>query len=116
MTVDFVELSKLAVSVLTGGVALTLIYAGRMIWKKLDRLLNQTENNHREAEYPNLRDEVTASRKTIEETKKAIVEISSAVREIREDNRAIRREQEGSRDDLRNVSARLDHHINNPCP
>lgn len=113
---DMQELSQITVSVLTGGVALTLIYAGRMIWRKLDRLLKQTENSHQEAEYPNLRDEVTASRRTSEETQKAIVEISAAVREIREDNRAIRREQEGSRDDLRNVSARLDHHINNPCP
>lgn len=110
------EFIDLVVSVATGGIALTLIYAGRMIWRKLDRLLKQTENNHQEAEYPNLREEITASRKTNEETHKAIEEIASVVREMREDGRSTRRELEGSRDDIRNVSARLDHHINNPCP
>jgi uncharacterized protein (DUF3084 family) len=109
MSVDIPSLGQTIINVLTGGIGLALAILARMLWLRIDRLLHQTENEHEDAEYPNLREELTSARKTTED-------IFEAIGEMRSDNAAARRELEGCREDIRSVSARLDNHINEPCP
>ncbi len=48
------------VALITQGAGVVIAFVG--VWRKLGRVDRQTSNNHQNAEYPNLRDELTAVR------------------------------------------------------
>lgn len=54
------------VAIITQGVAFLLAVVG--MWGKLGRIDKQTTNSHQETDYPNLRDEITSVRETVEAT------------------------------------------------
>jgi septation ring formation regulator EzrA len=76
---------------------------GMLADDKLDRLLAQTENEHDETEYPNLRDELTAVRQIAERLEKAHEETRRDLGGLREDVRHARAETEGLREDHRDT-------------
>lgn len=106
--VDPTTTTGLISSILSGAILLGLFYGWRIVRTKLDKVLGQTENSHSRSKYPNMRDEITAIRRTSEETAALIVELREDQRQERE---AVRREAEGIREDVRAVGARLDTHI-----
>ena len=102
-------------SAAAAGVALALVWLGRVLRSRLQRVLDQTENEHADAEYPNMRDELTATRKAAESAVTAATTASESVthlaKTVGEDRKASRAETEGVREDVRMLSQRLDLHI-----
>lgn len=91
----------------------------RSVKSGLERVVSQTENSHDGSMYPNLRDELTATRETIEgvaKTNELIVQRLERLqddqaelrREVTEDRSAIRAEVEGVRRDMRNMNRSRD--------
>lgn len=95
-------------SVASVAVTAALIFVGRILKQRIERVLDQTENSHQSADYPNLRDELTATRKASEQAAAAVGDLSKTVHD---DRVAARAETEGVRQDLRALSQRLDLHI-----
>ena len=102
-------------SILSGALLIGLWFVWRAVKGRLERVLGQTENSHAHAEYPNLRDEVTAIRLIAEETAKVGRETAAAVGSlastVSDDRRAARSETEGVRADVRALGQRVDLHI-----
>lgn len=107
---DPTTIPGLITAILSGAVLLGLLYAWRAIRAKLDKVVGQTENSHQDSEYPNMREEITAIRKTSEQAVALVTELGETQRKERE---AVRRETEGVREDVRAIGARLDTHIQN---
>lgn len=107
---DPTTIPGLITAILSGAVLLGLLYAWRAIRAKLDKVVGQTENSHQDSEYPNMREEITAIRKTSEQAVALVTELGEAQRKERD---AVRRETEGVREDVRAIGARLDTHIQN---
>lgn len=107
----FAALGSVAVTALTAA----LIWLGRALKNRLQRVLDQTENSHQSADFPNLRDELTATRKAAEAATEAAVAAGKAVADlsgvVTADRTAARKEVEGVREDVRGLSHRLDLHI-----
>jgi hypothetical protein len=95
-------------SVASVAVTAGLIFVGRILKQRIERVLDQTENSHQAADYPNLRDELTATRKAAEQ---ALASMSSLSKTVHDDRVASRAETEGVREDVRALSKRLDLHI-----
>jgi hypothetical protein len=85
-----------------------LVWVGRIVKQRLERVLNQTENSHQATDYPNLRDELTATRQAAEQ---AVTVVGDLAQTVRDDRTSARAETEGVRQDLRALSQRLDLHI-----
>lgn len=107
---DPTTIPGLITAILSGAVLLGLLYAWRAIRAKLDKVVGQTENSHQDSEYPNMREEITAIRKTSEQAVALVTELGEAQRRERD---AVRRETEGVREDVRAIGSRLDTHIQN---
>lgn len=107
---DPTTIPGLITAILSGAVLLGLLYVWRAIRAKLDKVVGQTENSHQDSEYPNMREEITAIRKTSEQAVALVTELGETQRKERE---AVRRETEGVREDVRAIGARLDTHIQN---
>lgn len=88
-------------SVLGGAIVFALVALWRMMKSRVDRMVSQVENEHQDAEFPNLREELTAVRIAVE---------SSEV-----NTRMTRQELGSLREDHRDLSRRLDRHISDPC-
>ena len=71
----------------------------------------QTVNNHADADYPNLRDELTAMRLTAEATSEAVGRLTDTVAATQRDIGGMREEQRAERRERRDVSTRLDDHL-----
>lgn len=96
---DPTTLTGLVSTVIGGALLVALVGLWRLLKPRLDRLLGQTENQHADTPYPNLRDELTAVRLAAEAAADNSVQT--------------RRELEGLREDHRELSRRVDHHIQN---
>lgn len=108
---DIMELDgvkELVTAIISGIVLLGLWLLWRSVKGRLERVLGQTENSHQNTEYPNLRDEVTVIRQTVNEV--AAMQ-QQMVTTVQADRTASRNETEGVRADVRNLSQRLDLHI-----
>lgn len=99
---------ELVTAIVSALVLLGLLLLWRAIKPRLDRVLGQTENSHQNTEYPNLRDEVTAIRQTVDSV--AAMQ-GQMVATVQADRTASRQETEGVRTDVRHLSQRLDIHI-----
>lgn len=98
-------------SVVTVALTGALIWLGRALKGRLQRVLDQTENSHEKADYPNLRDELTATRTAAEQAVEAVADLAKIVRE---DRAASREETEGVRQDVRLLAQRVDLHLAKP--
>ena len=98
----------LATAIIGAIVLLGLWLLWQAVKKRLERVLGQTENSHQNTEYPNLRDEVTAIRQTVDSVASMQEQM---VATVQADRTASRQETEGVRTDVRHLSQRLDIHI-----
>lgn len=106
---DPTTMTGLISTVLGGALLIVLVGLWKVVKPRLDRILGQTENRHQQAPYPNLRDELTAVRMAAES---AAVAAESAA----ENTSQTRRELEGLREDHRELSKRVERHINEASP
>ena len=95
-------------SAAAAGVALALVWLGKTLRSRLQRVLDQTENEHADADYPNMRDELTATRKASEAAALAVAELAKTVQA---DRVLSREETEGVRQDVRTLAQRVDLHL-----
>lgn len=102
--------SILGMAMVTG-----LIWLYRVLKGRLDRVVSQTENSHAGGDYPNLRNELTATRVAAESSTKALEQIREEVEGVRDDVRILAKRQDSLSDRMNNVSDKLDRHIADPC-
>ncbi|MDQ7991204.1 MAG: hypothetical protein AAGC63_00310 [Propionicimonas sp.] len=63
----------------------------------------QTENEHADAEYPNLREELTAARTSVESLAALVTEVKGHVSGLRLDHTAMRRDVTGIREEMTGI-------------